>query len=66
MRQDEARIWEDLGSSGEALRVPVPSARTSGAGPETESGSVSWSGLGVHWEWSGSALGVFWEDVEAL
>ena len=51
MRQDEARIWEDLGSSGEALGVPVASARTSGAGPEAESGS----GLGVVREWSGSA-----------
>ena len=51
MKQDEARIWEDWGSSREALGVPVASARTSGAGPETE---------------SGSALGVVWEDVEAL
>ena len=57
MRQDEARIWEDLGSSGEALGVPVASARTSGAGPETESGSA----LGVVREWSGSALGVVLE-----
>ena len=32
MRQDEARIWEDLGSSGEALGVPVASGRTAGAG----------------------------------
>mgnify|MGYP001326645682 CR=1 FL=1 len=33
MRQGEARIWEDLGSSGEALGVPdVASARRSGAG----------------------------------
>ena len=62
MRQDEARIWEDLGSSGEALGVPVASARTSGAGTDTESGS----GLGVVQAWSGSALGVLWEDVEAF